>query len=69
MLHNTWLERLARDKHSNLLGPFVSYEETEVLLIWPQEFAHKVGHFKVFHSSLLAKIRLPRKKTFMRQTL
>jgi hypothetical protein len=25
------LERLARDKHSSLLGPFVSYEEIEVL--------------------------------------
>jgi hypothetical protein len=27
------LERLARDKHSSLLGPFVSYKENEVLLI------------------------------------
>jgi hypothetical protein len=26
-LHNTRLERLARDKKSSLLGPFVSYEE------------------------------------------
>jgi hypothetical protein len=25
--------RLARDKHSTLLGPFVSYEENEVLRI------------------------------------
>jgi hypothetical protein len=31
VLHYTWLKRLARDKHSSLLGPFVSYEETEVL--------------------------------------
>ena len=33
MLHYTRLERLARDKHSSLLGPFVSYEEKVVLII------------------------------------
>ncbi len=27
LLHYTWLARLARDKHSSLFGPFVSYEE------------------------------------------
>ncbi len=27
VLHYTSLERLARDKHSNLLNPFISYEE------------------------------------------
>jgi len=26
-----WLGRLARDKHPSLLGPFLSYEENEVL--------------------------------------
>jgi hypothetical protein len=31
MSHYTKLERLARDKDSSLLGPFVSYEENEVL--------------------------------------
>jgi hypothetical protein len=31
VLHYTGLERLARDKHFKLLGPFVSYEENEVL--------------------------------------
>jgi hypothetical protein len=36
VLHYTRLERLARDKHSSLLGPFVSYEENEVLWIWLQ---------------------------------
>jgi hypothetical protein len=37
---NNWtrLERLAQDKQSNLLGPFVSYKENEVLLIRPQNF-------------------------------
>jgi len=36
-LYYTRLERLARDKHYSLLGPFVSYEENEVLLIWTLE--------------------------------
>jgi len=30
-LHYTRLARLARSKHSNLLGPFVSYNVNEVL--------------------------------------
>jgi hypothetical protein len=29
MLHYTKVERLARDKHSSLLGPFINYEENE----------------------------------------
>jgi hypothetical protein len=33
--HYARLEALYRDKHSNLLGPFISYEENEVLLIFP----------------------------------
>ncbi len=33
LLHCTWSERLAGDKHSSLWGPFVSYDETEVLWI------------------------------------
>jgi hypothetical protein len=36
VLHYTKLERLARDKHSGLLGQPVSYEENEVLWIWPR---------------------------------
>ncbi len=32
MLHWTSLEILAKEKHSNLLVPFVSYEENEVLV-------------------------------------
>jgi hypothetical protein len=31
VLHITWLERLYRNKHSSLLGPFVSYNENKVL--------------------------------------
>jgi hypothetical protein len=31
MLYYTRLERLAREKYSNLLGPFVGYEENELL--------------------------------------
>ena len=31
MLHCTWLERVASGKHKGLLGPFISYEENEVL--------------------------------------
>jgi hypothetical protein len=31
MLHYTKLERLASDKQSSLLSPFVIYEENEVL--------------------------------------
>ncbi len=29
MLHNIWLERLASGRHFNLLGSFVSFEETD----------------------------------------
>jgi hypothetical protein len=36
VLHYTWLKRLARDKHSSLLGPFVIYKENKVLRIRPQ---------------------------------
>jgi hypothetical protein len=31
VFHYTWMERLASVKHSSLLGPFVGYEEDEVL--------------------------------------
>ncbi len=34
MLHYTKLKRLGKDKHSSLLGPFVSYKEDEVLNIF-----------------------------------
>jgi hypothetical protein len=35
------LERLALDKHSSLLGPFVSYIENELLLIRPADVLDK----------------------------
>jgi hypothetical protein len=29
VLHYTWLERLSSDKHSSLLGPFLSYNKIQ----------------------------------------
>ncbi len=43
MLHYTRLERLAKDKYSSLLGPFVSYEEKEMLRIRTLTFLTKVS--------------------------
>jgi hypothetical protein len=34
VLHNTRLKRLTNDKQPSLLGPYVSYKENKVLLIW-----------------------------------
>ncbi len=34
VLHNTKPERLAKDNHSNLFSPFVSYDENELLWLW-----------------------------------
>jgi hypothetical protein len=36
VLHNIRLERLTRDKDTSLLGQLVSFEENEMLRIWPQ---------------------------------
>jgi hypothetical protein len=35
VLYNTRAEMIAMDKNSNLLGPFVSFEESKMLWIWP----------------------------------
>ncbi len=35
VLHYARLERLARDKHSTLLGPLISFEEIKVSWVWP----------------------------------
>jgi len=35
VFHTTKLERLASDKNSSLLGPFISYEENELLCMTP----------------------------------
>jgi hypothetical protein len=55
-MHNTRLERLARDKHPNLLGPFVSYEENEVVYIQPLFLPSKMRKDGMFvtveHTSL-----------------
>jgi hypothetical protein len=47
MLHYTRLERLASDKYSSLLGPFVRYEENKVLRLWPlnSKFYNQWGYF------------------------
>jgi len=48
VFHTTRLERLASNKHSNLLGLFVSYDDKEVLLIRSQglhNFATFIGIF------------------------
>ncbi len=43
------LERLAKDKHSSLLCPFVGYEESEVLWIWLLELFANV---RLMHKSI-----------------
>ncbi len=57
MLHYTRVDRLARDKHKSLLGPFVSYEENKVLPIRPhglysQHFIFSVS-YKCAHSAIM----------------
>ncbi len=41
--HLTKLERSARNKHSNLLCPFESYKENQVLWIWSQNFVEWIS--------------------------
>ncbi len=43
--HQTRLERLAGNKRSSLLSPFISYKETKVLQIWPLAFMAFVATF------------------------
>ncbi len=43
MFDHSRLERLAKDKRSNLLGRFVSYEENEVLQIEPRVRTFKLA--------------------------
>ncbi len=56
VLHNTRLERLAKHKHSSFLGPFVSYEENEVLWIQPKAFYHSVKALELLNSSLVQSV-------------
>ncbi len=44
VLHYTRLKSLARDKHSSLLGPFVSYEENKEFKIWLQNGKIRVDY-------------------------
>jgi hypothetical protein len=37
VLHHTRLDKLVWNKQSSLLGPFVSYEEKEVLLVYDRK--------------------------------
>jgi hypothetical protein len=46
VLHFTWLERLTKDKNPRLLGPFIHYEENEVLGIECCEYGHSVPIYK-----------------------
>jgi len=46
VLDLTRVERLARDRHSSLLGPYENYKGNEVLLIWLQGSYSK--HFIFF---------------------
>jgi hypothetical protein len=48
-LHNTRLERLARAKHSSLLGPFMSYEGNKVLWIRPQRLVQNIFLVVIFN--------------------
>ncbi len=64
MFHYSILERLAKEKYSNLVGPFVSYEENDVLQMWHQ--GRYSQHFnliltyewdqEVFHYSILERL-------------
>jgi hypothetical protein len=51
LFHNTKLERLTIDKHSNLFGQFLSYEENEVLWIRTLE-TRLLKHFITFLKSI-----------------
>jgi hypothetical protein len=48
------LERLARDKDSCLLGPFVSYEENKVLYITTLDCIHNISFFGNFQMGLIS---------------
>ncbi len=45
MYYYTRLEKLVKGKQFSLLGPFASYEENEVLSIWPLELKSP-GHVR-----------------------
>jgi hypothetical protein len=49
MLDYIWLERLAMDKYSSLLDPFVSYEENKVLAAVPGAAFTRLHFLKSLH--------------------
>ncbi len=59
VLHYNKLERLVSDKHSSLLGTFVSYEENEVVYIW-YWCIHNICDLQI-HPIIQCHIRLGRK--------
>ncbi len=59
MLHFIGLKRLASDKHFNLLGPFVSNEENEVLTFTIKSLSELTGHK---HATFLPELQWKRKK-------
>ncbi len=56
MLYYTRLEMVDRDNHSSLLVPFVSYEENEVLWMWPLEPAQVIDKFTNKHCTCLLRL-------------
>jgi hypothetical protein len=49
------------DEHSSLIGPFISYEEVEVLRILHQEPTSTLGHHRYSTKPLTQKIDLTEK--------
>ncbi len=57
VLHKTMLERLASNKHSNLSGLFISYEESKVLWKRPQGlYSQHFVFFVTYESAQLARV-------------
>ncbi len=50
VLHYNGLERLAEDKHSSLMGPFVSYEEMKSCEEVPGAYSKKYKASLIFKS-------------------
>ncbi len=65
MLRHTRLKRLARDKQFNLLGPFVSYEDDEVL--WIRHHCSYFLNFLTGSYKLLSNIRVDLQYAVSRQ--
>ncbi len=53
-LNYTYLARLAKEKHSSLVGPFISYEENEVF--WKLLLEAYLQHYIFFESYEMGQI-------------